>query len=106
MPSTRVPASRRTRKAPPISFVINQTFSAVSPIFPGRCPPSIRTRFSNGGPANGQADQIYLLGLNLTYHFTHYFSTEVGYNYDKLDSSLSGRAYDRNRVYVGLTATY
>jgi hypothetical protein len=58
------------------------------------------------GVNNGETDNIYLVGINLTYEFTHFLSGEVGYNYDKLDSEILNRGYDRNRVYVGVTATY
>jgi hypothetical protein len=59
----------------------------------------------NGGALDGQDEQYYLLGLDLEYRFTHYFSAHAGYNYDRLESNL-GRTFDRNRVYVGITATY
>jgi hypothetical protein len=71
---------------------------------------SLTGQFQNsayiGGFADGQADQFYLVGLNLAYQFTHYFSAEIGYNYDNLKSDLPGRGYDRNRVYAGVTASY
>jgi len=60
----------------------------------------------NGGPFNNQNDNIYMIGLNVSYQFTHYVSGEVGYNYDNLSSDIAARGYDRNRVYVGLTASY
>jgi hypothetical protein len=58
-----------------------------------------------GGFFDNQSEQFYLLGLDLEYRFTHYFSAHAGYNYDDLASDL-GRGYHRNRVYIGLTATY
>jgi len=60
----------------------------------------------NGGGVDGQTDQFFLVGLNLTYQFNRYFSAEAGYNYDKLNSDIPGRGYDRNRVYVGVTGSY
>jgi hypothetical protein len=64
----------------------------------------------SGGSFNGQTEQYYLIGLNLTYQFTPHFSGEVGYNYDKLvsvtGSDGSDRSFDRNRVYIGVTASY
>ena len=61
----------------------------------------------HGGTYNNNDEQYYLLGLNLAYRFNQYFSTEVGYNYDRLESSSSiNRTFDRNRVYIGVTATY
>jgi hypothetical protein len=59
----------------------------------------------NGGIYDNKNEQYYLAGLNLEYRFNQYVSAHVGYNYDNLQSQL-GRAYDRNRVYLGVTATY
>lgn len=61
----------------------------------------------HGGTYNNNDEQYYLVGLNLEYRFNQYFSTHIGYNYDRLESSSAlNRTYDRNRVYIGLTATY
>jgi hypothetical protein len=63
-----------------------------------------------GGAIDGDADNYYIVGLNLQYRFTPNFSVETGYNYDKLDSYTDpngfNRSYDRNRVYIGVTASY
>jgi hypothetical protein len=59
----------------------------------------------NGGTFNNENELYYLVGLNLEYRFNLHLSTHIGYNYDKLDSDV-GRSFDRNRVYVGVTATY
>ena len=59
-----------------------------------------------GGGVDEAVDDIYLVGLNLSYRFNQYLSTEVGYNYDRLISDLSSRSFSRNRVYVGVTASY
>jgi uncharacterized protein (PEP-CTERM system associated) len=58
------------------------------------------------GAYNGQTDDFYSLGLNLNYAFTHYFSMETGYNYDDYVSGVPGQGYERNRVYMGVTASY
>ena len=61
----------------------------------------------NGGSLNNETEQYYLIGLNLKYHFTPHFSAEAGYNYDLVtDKDNPQRAYDRNRVYIGVTAAY
>jgi len=60
----------------------------------------------NQGAFDGEADDFYTVGLNLTYNFNRFFSAEVGYNYDDLQSDVAGRGYTRNRVYLGVTATY
>src|SRR5262249_15648135 len=60
----------------------------------------------HGGVYDGKSEHDYLAGINLEYRFTHYFSAHAGYNYDRLESSDLGRTFDRNRVYVGISATY
>ncbi len=60
----------------------------------------------DGGQYSNEADNEYNLGVNFNYAFTRHFSGEVGYNYDNLTSDIPGRSYSRNRVYVGVTATY
>jgi len=72
---------------------------------------SITAQFQNstyyGGTVDGDAQQYYLVGLNLQYRFTPNFSAEVGYNYDNVQSQVSLQpGYDRNRVYVGVTGSY
>jgi len=72
---------------------------------------SLLAQFQNskyhGGTFNNNDERYYLLGLNLEYRFNQYFSANLGYNYDRLESSSSlGRTFDRNRVYIGVTATY
>ena len=60
----------------------------------------------NQGAYNNDLDQMYGLGLNLTYAFNQHFSTEVGYNFDDLQSDVPDNGYSRNRVYLGVTAAY
>jgi hypothetical protein len=72
---------------------------------------SITAQFQNstyyGGTFDGKDQQYYLVGLNLQYRFTPNFSTEVGYNFDDVNSHVSAQpGYDRNRVYVGVTGSY
>jgi hypothetical protein len=64
-----------------------------------------RSQF-NGGALDGDIDNFLLLGADLEYRFSPNWSTEVGYNFDRLDSDLSGRSFTRNRVYAGVRATY
>jgi hypothetical protein len=59
-----------------------------------------------GGSVNNETEQSYLVGLNLTYRFNRNFSAEIGYSYDNLNSDLPDRSFDRNRVYLGVTAMY
>ncbi|MCY2924802.1 MAG: outer membrane beta-barrel protein, partial [Planctomycetota bacterium] len=72
---------------------------------------SIIAQFQNsvyyGGMYNNQAENYFLLGLNLQYRFTPNFSAEVGYNYDNVNSEVAAQpGFDRNRVYVGVTGSY
>jgi hypothetical protein len=71
---------------------------------------AVTAQFQNstwrGGAIDGETEQYYLAGINLKYLITPHFSTEIGYNYDKLESDLPGRSFDRNRVYIGVAATY
>jgi len=59
-----------------------------------------------GGALDDKSYDYYLLGLNLQYRFTQNLSAEVGYNYDKLMQEEQVPGYDRNRVYIGVTASY
>ena len=64
-----------------------------------------------GGANDGESEDLWMLGLNLEYRFTRNWSAEAGYNFEALDSEAQGvagsaRQYNRNRVYVGLRATY
>jgi hypothetical protein len=71
---------------------------------------SLTAQFQNsryiGGSYNGESDQYYLVGLNVEYRFNQYLSAHVGYNYDNLSSGVPFRSFDRNRVYMGVTASY
>jgi hypothetical protein len=58
-----------------------------------------------GGTYDDKKEQFYVLGVDMEYRFNQYLSSHVGYNYDNLGSEI-GRHYDRNRVYLGVTATY
>jgi hypothetical protein len=60
----------------------------------------------HGTGIQSDADQQISAGLNLSYQFNRYLSGDIGYNYDDLISNRPGAAYDRNRYYIGLTATY
>ncbi|HEY0552587.1 MAG TPA: outer membrane beta-barrel protein [Verrucomicrobiae bacterium] len=60
------------------------------------------------GINDGETEKLFLAGVNFEYHFNRHFSAELGYNYDELDSDINGtdRSYRRNRIYIGLKATY
>jgi predicted porin len=63
--------------------------------------------FNGGGAAvDGRSEDYYSLGMNVEYRFNQNWSAEAGYNYDRLSSDTPNREFDRNRVYVGVRATY
>lgn len=53
-----------------------------------------------------KSENFWLAGINLTYEINRFLGVEAGYNYDHLDSDVGFRSFTRNRVYVGLRATY
>jgi hypothetical protein len=61
-----------------------------------------------GGSLKDLADNFFTLGVNLQYKISPMFSAETGYNFDRLDSDLGSamRSFSRDRVYLGLRATY
>ena len=63
--------------------------------------------YDGGGPSYDGESDIFLVGnISLEYWFSKHFSAHIGYNIDYLDSDIPNRDYDRNRVYIGLSATY
>ena len=71
---------------------------------------SLTAQFQNstfvGGTFDSESEQFYLFGLNLRYKINKYLSADAGYNYDNLQSPISNRSFNRNRVYIGLTGRY
>lgn len=59
-----------------------------------------------GGAFDNETEQFYSAGVNVEYRFNKNISTHVGYSFDKLESDINGRNFDRNRVYMGVTARY
>lgn len=56
--------------------------------------------------ADGIAEDFVSLGATLSYRLNTYLSTEASYYFDNLSSGVNFREYTRNRVFVGLRATY
>jgi hypothetical protein len=67
---------------------------------------SVQDSTYNQGAYNNNSDWIYSLGANLSYAFNQHFSTEVGYNFDDLQSNVPNNSFSRNRFYLGVTAAY
>lgn len=64
-----------------------------------------RATFEGGG-ADNDVENFLLAGLNLSYQINQFLAAETGYNFDRLDSDIPDRSFTRNRVYVGVRATY
>ena len=60
----------------------------------------------NDGFYNNQSSEFYNVGVNLSYAFNRHFSSDLGYNFDWYTTPVPGQEYTRNRVYMGVTATY
>lgn len=60
----------------------------------------------NGGLYNNISADFYNVGVNLAYNFNRNFSTEVGYNFDYYTTPVPLQGYSRNRVYLGVSASY
>jgi len=78
----------------------------ITPRLTGTLTGQIQNSVYNGGTVDGVSDMYYLLGLTLEYRFNPHLSAQIGYNYDRLDSDIQNRSFDRNRVYIGVTASY
>ena len=67
-----------------------------------------RVQYSSfeGGAASSDDETDYGVGVNLSYTINQHFSVDAGYNYDDVETQIAGYQYERNRVYLGLTATY
>jgi uncharacterized protein (PEP-CTERM system associated) len=90
-----------------VYVTISQVVTPLSPRLTASLNGQFQNSVYNGGTLyNGETDDYYIFGANLSYQFTRYLSSEVGYNYTQLDSDVLGRAYTRNYVYMGVTATY
>ncbi len=61
--------------------------------------------FQAGG-ADGRSDNFFLAGINLSYEINQFLAAEAGYNFDDLDSDIPNRGFSRNRVYLGIRASY
>jgi hypothetical protein len=60
----------------------------------------------DGGQADSASSTDWGFGANLSYQINPHLSVDTGYNYDNVVSDIAGYSYSRNRVYLGVTATY
>lgn len=61
---------------------------------------------TGSGPSNSSVENYFLLGANLGYQINQYLKAEAGYNFDRVDSDVNYRSFSRNRIYLGLRASY
>jgi len=59
-----------------------------------------------GGAVDGQTEKVYLFGLEMEYRFNPNFAATFSYDYDKVQTGVAGLSYDRNRIFLGVTASY
>jgi hypothetical protein len=99
--------------APTLDAEATTVYGSLNQRIAGRLVASLLAQYQHatfqGGRADDLSDDFYLVGLNLSYEINKFLAAEAGYNYDRLESDLdpvAARSYDRNRVYVGIRATY
>jgi hypothetical protein len=61
---------------------------------------------SEGIGADGSSEDYMSLGVTLNHKINAYLSAEASYFFDRLTSKIDLRDYNRNRVFVGVRATY
>lgn len=55
---------------------------------------------------NGEWDNYYAIDASLIYTLNEHLAFDAGYLWDRLDSDVANRGYDRNRAFIGVRATY
>ena len=65
------------------------------------------SQFHGGGPTiDGKSETFFTIGGGLDYQISANLSAEASYSYDDLTSNLLARGYTRNRVFLGIRASY
>jgi hypothetical protein len=91
-----------------VALLYGEVSHEIVPHLVGTIKATLQYATYNGGGA-GFNDQSYLYfegGFDVAYQFSPYVSAHAGYNYDNNNSDIAGQSYNRNRVYIGLTAGY
>ncbi len=90
------------------TVVFGTLYHQILPSLFGRLVGTFQNSTFNGGgnQFDDESEMFFLAGVDLEYRFNEHFSAHAGYNYDRLDSDVSGRSFTRNRVYIGVTASY
>lgn len=103
MPNT---ANGRVTHDQESSTLHGQVVYQVTPLITATLVGSAQASTFNDGVYNDKTDWLYFLEANLSYTFMEHLKATVGYQYDKVNSDIPGRGYDRNRFTIGLNATY
>lgn len=61
--------------------------------------------FENGAVSD-KSELFLMTGVGLGYEINQYLTAEAGYNFDRLDSDIGNRSYSRNRIFIGIRASY
>ncbi len=93
-----------TTDAEALVLYANWTHRIASKVY-GSLLASFQNSTLQGGMYDSDTEQFYSAGVNIEYRFDKNISAHVGYNFDKLVSDID-RDFNRNRVYVGVTARY
>ncbi len=88
------------------SSVYGQVTHRITPALSGSLLGQYQHATFEGGGADNDTDDLFLVGANLEYKFNQHWSSELGYNYDALASDIDFRGFIRNRVYIGVRASY
>lgn len=58
------------------------------------------------GVNDGNEDLVFTISGSLKYAISTHYAAEAGYSFTNFDSDIVGRSYDRNRIFVGASATF
>ena len=89
-------------------------YASINHAFTGRLRGSIIGQYQNSefigvtanNPLDGQTEDFISFGVALNYKFTANIYGELAYYFDRLSSDVVFRDFDRNRIFVGVRATY
>lgn len=87
-------------------------YASITHKITARMKAGLLARYNNysysGGALDGASQGFYSGQLTFDYKLSEYITATASYNYDKstADTAISGREFSRNRVFLGVVATY
>jgi hypothetical protein len=79
----------------------------ITPYIVGRANGQVQFSDFNGGSFSNASETLYMVGASVGYQINPNILAEIGYSYnDLINDDILGRAFQRNIVYFGVTATY